>query len=250
VERGRDQVDVAVTVDWHEKLRMLKIVFPTSLHFPKAQFEVSFGSIERPVDGNEVSGQAWIDISGVYRPSDQIVGLGVLNDAKYSFSAVGNEIALTVLRSPIYAHHDPFVPDPKGDYNFIDQGLQRFRYSLVPHTGSWERGNLTRRALELNAPAIPIIETYHDGPLPAVASFLEVDVLNVTVTAVKIAEDGDDLIVRAFETDKVATHATFRLPFWNRSFEADFRRCEIKTFRIPRDPERPIVEVNLLEEEA
>ena len=44
---------------------------------------------------------------------------------------------VTVLRSPIYAHHDPAAPEPGEPYSFIDQGIQRFRYALLPHADSW-----------------------------------------------------------------------------------------------------------------
>lgn len=105
-----------------------------------------------------------------------------------------------MLRSPIYAHHDPYVPEPDRDYSFIDQGMQRFTYVLLPHAGDWARGGAVRRAAELNQPAIAMIETYHGGPLAQSVSHLEVERDNVVVSAVKRAEDGKDLIVRCYET--------------------------------------------------
>ena len=68
------------------------------------------------------------------------------------------------------------------------------------------------------------------------------------ITALKQAEDNDDLIVRAVETIHAVTHSVIRLPHWKRVIEADFAPGEIKTFRIPRDPAKAVVETNLLEE--
>jgi alpha-mannosidase len=69
----------------------------------------------------------------------------------------------------------------------------------------------------------------------------------VVVSVVKLAEDDDALIVRAYETTRVATRALIRLPKWERVIDAEFKPSEIKTFRIPRDAAQPITEVNLLE---
>jgi len=245
--RELERIDVAVTVDWREQQKMLKLRFPTSLHFPRATYEIPYGHIERPANGEEEPGQSWIDLTGVVRGTDALYGLSLLNDGKYSFSVRDREMSLTVLRSPIYAHHDPYVPTPDGIYTYMDQGVQRFTYSLLPHEGSWEQAGTVRRAAELNQPAVALPETSHAGPLPPAQSLLAVDAPNVVVSVVKKAEDGDDLVVRAYETDRVATRATIRIPLLGREFDVRFGPCEIKTFRVPADPAAPVVETNLLE---
>ena len=69
----------------------------------------------------------------------------------------------------------------------------------------------------------------------------------MVVSAVKQAEDGDDLILRAYETAQSATRATIRLPKWGRTIETRFGPCEIKTFRVPCDSAQPVIETNLIE---
>ncbi|HWI65100.1 MAG TPA: glycoside hydrolase family 38 C-terminal domain-containing protein [Symbiobacteriaceae bacterium] len=243
-----NRIDVHVTVDWREQFKVLKLRFPTNLHFPKVTYETAYGHIERAANGEEDPGQNWLDLSGTIKESNVPYGLSLLNDGKYSFSVKEKELSLTVLRSPIYAHHDPYVPSPDGRYVFMDQGLQRFTYALLPHEGGWEQAGTVKRGWELNQPPVPVIETYHAGPLPMVGSYLSVDAENVIVSVVKRHEDSADLILRAYETEKAATHAVIRLPHLGRVIAADFGPCEIKTFRVPVDPERPVVETNLLEE--
>jgi len=247
VYRELDQVDVAVTVDWREQHKLLKLRFPTPLHFPKATYETAYGHIERPANGDEVPAQNWVDLTGVVRQSNSMYGLSLLNDGKYAFSVRDREISLTVLRSPIYAHHDPYVPQEGEHYSYMDQGIQRFTYALVPHAGGWEAAGTVRRAAELNARPVAIAETYHDGALPQADSFVAVDRANIIVSAVKQAEDGDDLIIRAYETNGAAVRATISLPRWGREIAADFGKCEIKTFRVPADPRSRVVECNLIE---
>ncbi|MCJ7701268.1 MAG: hypothetical protein MUO62_06765, partial [Anaerolineales bacterium] len=64
------------------------------------------------------------------------------------------------LRSPAYAHHIPAELKPGAAYAFIDQGIQQFNYTMLPHTGSWETAGTVQRAAELNQ--APISSRYHD----------------------------------------------------------------------------------------
>ncbi len=246
--RELPQIDVKVMVDWNEEWKMLKLQFPLNLNFIKATYEIPYGHIERPTNGEEEPGQSWIDASGVVRDSHQLYGLSLLNDGKYSFDVARKVLSMTVLRSPVYAHHDPFMPPPDSQYVFMDQGVQHFTYTLLPHSGGWEGSGVVKRAAELNQRPITVIETYHEhGQLPQHDSFIAVDQENVVVSAVKKAEDNDDLIVRCYETNRVQTKATIRFPRWGKVIETTFGPCEIKTFRIPQDKAQPIVETNLLE---
>jgi alpha-mannosidase len=243
-----ETIEVQVTLDWREQFKALKLRFPLNLSHMRATYEIPYGHKERFASGEEEPGQSWVDLSGMSRDSGAPYGFSLLNDGKYSFDVNIRDIGLTVLRSPIYAHHIPAEPDPEGHYAFIDQGLQRFGYALLPHSGSWEEAGTVRRAAELNLRPIPLAASYHpEGTLPLSNSFVSVNRENLLVSVLKQAEQGDDLILRCVETSKEATRAEICLPYWQRAIEADFGPCEIKTFRIPRDRARPIVETNLLE---
>jgi alpha-mannosidase len=244
---GRDEIEVSVTVDWHEKQKMLKLRFPLNIIQMKANYEIPYGHIERMTNGEEEPGQSWIDLSGISRDSGYRYGLSILNDAKYSYDVDIRDIGLTILRSPIYAHHMPEVPDPEKLYTYMDQGVQKFHYTLLPHEGSWDEAGTVRKAAELNQRPVVLVTTLHKGPLPHSDSFLNVDHDNLVVSAVKKAEDNDDLIIRCYETAGIATDASIHLPKFNRTITAEFGPCEIKTFRVPKDETLPVVETNLLE---
>ncbi|HEU5140465.1 MAG TPA: glycoside hydrolase family 38 C-terminal domain-containing protein [Bacillales bacterium] len=245
--RELNQIDVHVTVNWQEQFKTLKLKFPVNLMFRKGTYEIPYGHIVRESNGEEEPGQRWIDQSGTHRATGEMYGLSILNDGKYSFDMHDKEMAITVLRSPIYAHHDPLIPEEDGHYSFIDQGIQRFTYTLVPHEGNWETAGTVKRAAELNQKPVTLIETYHDGPLPQQDSFLAVDKDNVIVSVIKKAEDNEDLIIRAYETTNIETKARIELPKWGRSIEADFGPSELKTFRVPKDSKAPVQETDLLE---
>ena len=158
---------------------------------------------------------------------------------------VGGSIGVTVLRSPVYAWHEPKTLDPDGIYDHLDQGRQEFTLRLIPHGGDWHDADVVRRAAELNQPVTAMLESSHAGPLPARASFATDGQGTVVATVVKRAEDGDALVVRAYESAGRASPA--RIEVLGRTIEADFGPHEIKTFRVPREGDGPVAETNLLE---
>jgi alpha-mannosidase len=248
--RELDRVDVAVTVDWREQHKVLKLRFPANITFQHVTYEIPYGHAERFANGDEDPGQSWVDISGESRDNGIRYGVSILNDGKYSFDADVRDIGMTVLRSPIYAHHIPFAPEAETQYTFMDQGLQRFNYTILPHAGSWEDAGTVRAAAELNQRPVVLPATFHpSGKLPQAGSYVSVDADNVVVSAIKQAEDGShDIVLRAYETARAATRALICLTHWDRVIVADFGPCEIKTFRVPHDKNLPVVETNLLEE--
>lgn len=161
-------------------------------------------------------------------------------------------IGITAVRSPVYSWHDPRLLDPDGIYSFQDQGSQRFALELIPHTGDWRPAQPTRRAAVLGAPVRAQQESFHSGDLPSVRSFVDDGDGAVMVTAVKGSEDVPDgapadLVVRAVETTGRDAKARVDLPVVGRVIEGDFRPHQVRTFRVPLDPEAEIVEVDLLE---
>ena len=69
-------------------------------------------------------------------------GVALLNDGKYGHHALGNELGLSLLRSPVY-------PDP-----LADEGQQSFTYALFPHAGDWLTGGVLAEAEDLNRPLL------------------------------------------------------------------------------------------------
>jgi alpha-mannosidase len=57
------RVDVPTQVAWHEHGVMLKVAFPLNMAHPKARVGIPYGSIARPVNGQENPGQKWMDVT-------------------------------------------------------------------------------------------------------------------------------------------------------------------------------------------
>ncbi|MET0934176.1 MAG: glycoside hydrolase family 38 C-terminal domain-containing protein [Mycetocola sp.] len=256
---GRDSrsLRIDVSLDWRERAHLLKLRFPTRLEAPEATYDVPFGTLRRPVDGSEEPAQSWVDLTGTVdgRPA----GVTVITTNKHGFDASGGSqpsIGVTAVRSPVYSWHDPRLLQNDGIYSYQDQGLQRFSVELVPHSGDWRKADPDRRASVLGSPVRAMLESSHGGILPARHSFVSDAGGQVRVTAVKGSEDAvdsagsgtADLIVRAVETRGEPAITRIDLPVVGRVLEEAFGPSQVRTFRVPRDPALPVVEVDLIEE--
>jgi len=238
-------LEIRVALDWHEHQKMLKFALPVNVASPQATYEIPYGAIERGTNGDEDPGQRWIDVSG--NSSGHEYGLALINNAKYGYSVDGSEMRLSVARSAVFAHHQPAKLLPGIDYQWMDQGLQKFRIELVPHANNWQKVDLARKAEELVAETPIIYQGIHPGKLPESGSFLDVEASDIIVSAAKQAEDGDDIIVRAYETQGLASRARIDLRFAHTEWSGNFHPFEIKTLRVNPHTGK-VSEVNALEE--
>ncbi|MDB4584382.1 hypothetical protein N9164_14615, partial [Draconibacterium sp.] len=213
---GSRNLEAKVTLDWHEHHKMLKFSYPVNVESPVATYETPYGTIERATNGDEDPGQRWIDVSG--KRNESIYGLTVINDAKYGYNVVDNDMRISIVRAPVFAHHRPTVLDETKEYVWMDQGIQTFRMLLVPHKETWKESNIVKIADEFIAPLIPVYQGIHGGSMPKSGSFLAANSQNVIVSAIKLSELGQDLIIRCVETLGSSSEATVDLQFLDRKW--------------------------------
>ena len=196
------EVQIVNDIDWHETHVLLKASFPLAATSDKATFEIPYGSIERATTRNnsfekarfEVPAMRWADLG------DGAHGLSLINESKYGYDAVGNQLRLTLLRSPVW-------PDPDAD-----RGHHHFSYWLYPHAGDWKSAMTVRRGWESNYPLTATQVEAHGGEWPAEHSFVGVAADNVVLTAVKKAEDSDGLLFRVYEWAGKSGEVTISVP--------------------------------------
>ncbi|MCC6446253.1 MAG: alpha-mannosidase [Armatimonadetes bacterium] len=249
--RDLDIIECRLTANWQEERKMLKLAFPLRLEEPEATYDIAYGHIRRPANGEEEPGQQWLDLSGCTRTDggERIpYGVALLNDCKYGFDALAAEMRMSLLRSPACAHHDPSALDPDRRYAYLDQGLQTITYRLVPHRGGWQEAAIPRRAWELNVLPLWVNEYAHSGPMPAECAFLDAEPDNILLSVLKKAEEGEAIIIRGYETAGRRSQATVHLPCLHLSWQAVFEPHEIKSWRVSRENGSEVEEVNLLEE--
>ena len=247
LHRDNPRIDVALTIDWHERHQMLKLSVPVAVAGGTLSFDSPYSVIERPMTGAEEPGQAWIDLTGITTTvsgTELRYGVSLLNDAKFGFDCLDGDLRMTLLRSPIYCFHDPAQVEPDQEYLLLDQGTQTFRYALLPHVGGWEEAGTAREAHALNNAFVDVFQYPHAGDWDPRAALLSVDPPGVIASVLKGAEEGDALVLRLFESEGKDVHATISLPS-GLQFETPVRAFEIRTLRIERDGR--VCETDLLE---
>lgn len=239
----RPGVEVRVRLDWREQHKLLKLSFQVNAEKPESVYEIPYGFIKRQANGEENPGQKWISIEG------EDGGLSLLNDCKYSFDIKENEMRMTIANGSIYADHyaDYYGENRDDECEFMDQGIQEFRYFLLPHSKGWERPQTVKRAYELNTEFPHVMETYHAGPLPKVKENIKISAPNIIAAVLKQSENGQELILRFYETQGIPADTEIELLLLHKSFHAHFTPCEIKTFYVPLQDHGEIHEVDMTE---
>ncbi|MEW6228644.1 MAG: glycoside hydrolase family 38 C-terminal domain-containing protein [Bacillota bacterium] len=255
-------IECVATVNWQEQARMLKVEFLFNVIEPEVTYEIPYGAISRESKSGEEPGGKWIDVSGHARTPDgceEPYGVALFNDSKHGFDVWARmrrykwgpgkaRVRVSILRSPIFAFHEPNEPQEGIPYRYQSQGLHTYRLAILPHRGNWRDETIQRQAEAFNEPFIAVNEFTHEGPLPPVGSFASVRPDNVVATVLKRAEEGDGYIVRCYESAGKVTKGTIEMPFIGTKWDFEIGPNEIKTFKSSEGNPILVAEANLLEE--
>ena len=179
------QVEFDCDVEWYEDNKLLKVEFPWAIQSEKATYEIQYGNVERPTHFNtswdmakfEVCAQRWADLA------EYGYGVALINDCKYGYSTKDNVMALSLLRSP------------KRPDKTCDMGEHKFRYAVMPHSGTFQEAGVIQAAERFNVP----MKLNTTAKEEVEQSWFSVNKDNVIIDCVKKAEESDAIIVRLYE---------------------------------------------------
>jgi alpha-mannosidase len=189
------RVEMRYRVNWRERNKTLKLVYPFQLFDGRVTSEIPFAAIERSANGEEMLMQKWLDLSNEQH------GVTVVNDSKYGVDVQDGVIRVTALRAPD-------SPDPKAD-----EGEHHFALAITPHNGDWRSSGAAQNGHAFNLPLVARVIQQQSGALPPTHSFLSVEPARVMVSALKKSEDGEAWILRLYESTGKPATATISLPF-------------------------------------
>lgn len=240
------EIEVEARVHWYEKDRMLKLSIPTLVPSPAFAGQTAFGVAELRADGDEQVMQKWLAVTS----KDSDMALTIINDRIHGADCADGEVRLSLLRSPAHAGHplgngrpitkqDRFTPR-------IDQGEHVFRFWLNAGAAQERLAHVDREALWHNeqpyalcvSPGVP----ERAAPRPGVV--LSDDVIQMS--AMKLAEDNNDLIIRLFEPTGRKRTTRLSLPGAGVQAKLAFVPFEIKSLRV-NSRTGAVREVDLLE---
>jgi len=186
------QVEFATKIDWQTRESNLKASFPLTVANPLATYDAQCGTVQR---GNnepkkyEVPQHQWFDLTA----ADNSYGVAVLNDCKFgSDKPDDHTVRLTLLYTPGVRGGFP-------DQATQDHGRHDMLYALAPHAGDWRQAQAPWQAARLNQPLLAFQAPAHSGALGKSFSLLQVSSGQVAVTALKKAEESDEVVVRLRE---------------------------------------------------
>jgi alpha-mannosidase len=225
---GVPRIDFSTTVENHATDHRLRVHFPTPIVTDVSHAEGHFDVLERPL---ELPGdtqdwpeqptptqhqRAFVDVNDV---NDGNIGLLVANRGLPEYEVIPGEegvtVALTLLRCVGWlsrddmhcrrGHAGPGLPTPDAQC----LGTHTFEYALIPHSGGWE--NAYAQAHAFNAPLRAVAAPRSGGQLPLELSFVKADPADFVLTAIKLPEGGEGLIVRGFNITGESQDVTLHL---------------------------------------
>lgn len=140
-------IELRLRIFWAEQRRLLKLTWPLPAALVRHTDGIPAGELVRHATGREHPAR---DRSLLELEDGRRLGL-VLPDA-YALDARPQRVRVTLLRSPLMAHHDPYLgPWPRGVY--ADQGPHEFRFRFFG--GPELTGDLLdRQALMFHRPLV------------------------------------------------------------------------------------------------
>jgi len=209
---------------------MIKASFPLKIDWSRAErtCETAFAGTRKP--GGHFAAQTWADCS------DGDFGIALLNRGTPGYWADNGRLEMVLLRS--LANYKGYqwrglyhgVPgyEKSTDMELArEHGTHVFNYSLISHAGTWRQGSLSHAGQSLNTPLV--VATGLSQAPEAGDSFVSFSP-DFTMTALKVAENGEALVVRGFETRGQAHAVTMRAAPWVR------RACRASLLEEPDDP--------------
>lgn len=223
---GVPRIDIETEVENNARDHRLRVHFPAGIVSDVSRAEQHFGVVERPVAVPEDDGTWFETPVGTYPQksfvdiSDGGRGLMIANRGLPEYEALRENggtitIALTLLRCVSWlsrvqlrtrkAQAGPAMQTPGAQM----QGRWTFSYSIIPHDGGWQ--SACAEAHRFVRPLRTVRTSRGTGTLPRTGSLVEVEPTEVIVSSVKLAEDGDGVVMRVYNVSDEKVDARVRL---------------------------------------
>lgn len=225
-----DHLVIDTAIDWRTDGALLKMLFPLSTPAPVALYDQGVGVARRPVAAAglyEVPAHRWAALRE--GPSAMGAGTAIANDCKYGWDhPTADTLRLTLLHTPRIGRRFRYQA-------MQDFGHHEVRVAIAPIGAGDSLSGTVSFAERVCQPPLPFLppaslpaDTAAHARRPAHLSFLDLSRPEVAVQALKLAEDGDEIILRLRETAGTAR-------------EVEVRTClPIANLRLVDGCERPI----------
>lgn len=199
----KDWIDFKTKIDWHERHRILKVDFPTTVFTKEAYEEIQFGYLKRPTHkSRQFEKDMYETCHHKYAAlTDGRNGIAILNDCKFGISAKDSRLSLTLLKAPV-------MPDMQAD-----MGEHEISYALYLFEGPFQESDVPKKGYEYNLEPTVAPDVYAKVTTPVVESFFQVESPSVMIDTCKPAMDMENgVVLRMYEYMGSAVSARLYVP--------------------------------------
>ena len=243
-KKGKE-FEVEVRVFWDEKDTMLKLSIPTFFRDGRCRGQVAYGVEEFNRFAEELVAQKWVGVVS----SDRKYVLTAINSGTHGFDFSDGELRMSLLRSAAYSGYPlegevNIVPQDRFETR-IDQGERIFRFWIQGGFSKDCLSKVDREALVKNEAPL-VLSCFPSGKGEKPASSILVSDESVQVTALKMAEEHNWLIIRLFEPTGEKRKTSVTIPCFHLSFDVLLDGFEVKTMAVDLSS-KEVFEVDLME---
>ena len=215
------RIDIDTKIENKAKDHRLRVIFPTDIKTNHTYAESQFNVVKRKVGVS--SAKNWKEPPSSTHPqqsfvtiSDRNKSLTLINQGLPEYeskkSIEGVSISVTLMRCVGWLSRDdlstrkgkagPQMPTPEAQC----LGNYDFKYSILLNDKNWTKRKVWKDAYNHNVPLIVKTTNQHTGQLPKEFSFIQIEPETVIVSALKKADNKEQLVIRVFTIDSKETH--------------------------------------------
>lgn len=214
---GLHKIDLETELQFSGRNKRLRAEFPLTVLTERVVTGVQFGAeVKHPAipdpadyaDPNQslFSAMDWVDCSG---PS---YGVTLSTFGLHEFQFQDGVLSVTLLRSVEQLSHG-LDDDPLESLTACEKGDHTFRLSLYPHKGSWRQAQTWKAAAEHRIPLIAFPLGDASGELPAEASSLKIEEMNLVLSCYKLGDSESEMVIRLYEIEGDSGTTKIDFPF-------------------------------------
>lgn len=148
-------------VDSREKLAMTVLRIPLKQPYDTAVAEAAYAEITRPFRAaGERNMQRYVDLT------QDREGLLLINRAKYGYRYLDGALELLLMRGSVHAFSAGERMEEDREYDYADQGVDRWTLAMLPHGGEMDRAERVRLATQWHLTPETLLAEQHTGPEP------------------------------------------------------------------------------------
>ena len=228
---GKPGFDVEITVCWQEKNKLLKWIIPVGFDMNCVCRSISGISCFKN-RGKEFVFRDWLGMKNFEGENT----FSISSDGAYGFDINGNNVGISLLRSPAYSGHpvegeqDIIMTDRV--IKRIDQGVHTFRFRFLPGNTDEIVDNSFNHSDLFNNPVVSRI-VYPTGKGNLTFSGIQITDETINLQAVKLNANGD-LVIRLLNPCKNDKHVSVTIPSLNAKAEVEIKSKGLKTFIVKK----------------